>query len=249
MKTSRVPWKRITAEFLAIFAGITLSLLADDWRQGKEDREREAEFLAEVSQDLVRDSTELRTLLTQMEYWDAASLWVNRNANQASMPPDSMFRYLRRFGIISFYQPVRSGYLGLRDAGLLHLLSEAEVRRGIVYYSEVGQPFMEQSCETVHVGWDRWLRISPLHIDWIAPEDGESMWVTLRNGVVTSEWAEILADDTMRGHMDWAGLIGGNTAWRIRQLLEGNSALRLLISEYLDSPEALAGSGDSAGDH
>jgi hypothetical protein len=245
MNTSHVSWRRITAEFLAIFAGVTLSLLAEDWRQGRENRERESEFLIEISQDLTRDSTELQSLLTQMESWDAASLWANRNDGQTSMPRDSVFRYLRRFGIISFYQPVRSGYLSIRDAGLLHLLSDDDVRRGIVDYYEISQPYIEQFFGMVFDGWDRWYRISAPHIDWVAPEDSESMWVTVRNGVVTSTWAEILADDSMRAHMDWAGLIGGNTASRIRQALDRNSALRKAISEYLDSPEALARSSQT----
>jgi hypothetical protein len=245
MSTSRVPWKRVIAEFLAIFAGVTLSLFAEDWRQGREDRQREAEFLAEISQDLARDSTELGSLLAQMESWDAASLWVNRNARQSSMPRDSVFRYLRRFGIISFYQPVRSGYVSIRDAGLLHLLNDGDVRRGIVDYYEVRQPYIEQFFALVFDGWNRWYRISAPHIDWVAPEDRESMWITVRNGVVTSTWAEILADDSMRGHMDWAGLIGGNTAGRIRQVLDGNAALRKSISAYMDPPEPLAGSRDT----
>lgn len=232
MKRPAVSWSRITAEFLAIFAGVTLSLLAEDWRQDREDRKREVEFLSEVSLDLAQDSVELGGLLSQMEAWDAASLWVNRNADRNSVPRDSVFWHLRRFGILSFYQPVRSGYLGLRDAGLLHVLSDGEVRRGIVDYYEVEQPYMEQFFGVVHEGWDRWYRVSAPHIDWVAPEGRESMWVTVRNGVVTSEWKEILADDAMRGHMDWAGLIGGNTASRIRRVLARNSSLRQLIAEH-----------------
>ena len=223
MSTSRVPWKRVIAEFLAIFAGVTLSLFAEDWRQGREDRQREAEFLAEISQDLARDSTELGSLLAQMESWDAASLWVNRNARQSSMPRDSVFRYLRRFGIISFYQPVRSGYVSIRDAGLLHLLNDGDVRRGIVDYYEVRQPYIEQFFALVFDGWNRWYRISAPHIDWVAPEDRESMCP----------------------RMDWASLIGGNTAGRIRQVLDGNAALRKSISAYMDPPEPLAGSRDT----
>lgn len=242
MKRPAASWTRITAEFLAIFAGVTLSLLAEDWRQDREDRKREVEFLSEVSLDLAQDSVELGALLSQMEAWDAASLWVNRNVDRNSVPRDSVFRHLRRFGIISFYQPVRSGYLGLRDAGLLHVLRDGEVRRGIVDYYEVQQPYMEQFFGLVHESWARWYRVSAPHIDWVAPEDRESMWVTVRNGVVTSEWKEILADDAMRGHMDWAGLIGGNTASRIRRVLGRNSSLRQSIAEHTGSGETTSDS-------
>lgn len=233
MKLTRIPWGRVAAEFLAIFAGITLSLMADDWRQGREEARRESDFLAEIAEDLARDSAELTSLLLQMKSWDAASLWVNRNAERTAIPSDSIFQHLRRFGILSFYQPVRSGYLGLRDAGLLHLLSDPEVRRGIVDYYEVDQPYVEQFFRLVHEGWNRWYQVSSPHIDWVAPEGKETMWVTVTNGVVTSSWAEILADDAIRAHMDWAGLIGGNTATRIQQILSRNRALRQLISAYL----------------
>ena len=45
MGDQRVPWKRVTAEFLAIFAGVSLSLVADDWRQARVDAAREETLL------------------------------------------------------------------------------------------------------------------------------------------------------------------------------------------------------------
>ena len=41
MPSKSIPWSRLGAEFVVIFVGVTLLLLADDWRQDRESRAAE----------------------------------------------------------------------------------------------------------------------------------------------------------------------------------------------------------------
>lgn len=59
MPGSQTWWRRPLAEFLAIFAGVSLSLLADDWRDHRADARAGVAALHLIAADLVRDSTEI----------------------------------------------------------------------------------------------------------------------------------------------------------------------------------------------
>ena len=62
MARTAIPWFRVGVEFLVIFAGITLSLLADDWRQERGERALEDIALREIAADLAADMSELEGL-------------------------------------------------------------------------------------------------------------------------------------------------------------------------------------------
>lgn len=239
MSKPSIPWLRVLAEFVAIFAGVSLSLVADDWRQDREDRTRELQMLAEVAEDLAQDSVELASSLRSMRSWDVASLWANRSAERTSVPPDSILIVIRGFGLLSFYQPVTSGYTGLKASGLLPLIRDESLRRDIIDYFEVQQPLIQQLFEVSQEGWDRWHRQAGRYVDWTAPPEGESMWTSLRHGNPLKTWPELMQDLDFRSHVDWAGLIGGNSAARLLPLMEINGQLRGRILEYIGRQDVL----------
>jgi hypothetical protein len=59
MSKGQIPWARVFAEFLAILAGVTVALPADDWRDYRNDRSGERVALEEILRDLETDSLEL----------------------------------------------------------------------------------------------------------------------------------------------------------------------------------------------
>ena len=80
MPDSKWSLKRPLAEFIAIFAGVTLSLFADDWRQARNDGRDEVTALELIHADLVQDSTVRDSIssLIQAEYRRTRS-WINRS--------------------------------------------------------------------------------------------------------------------------------------------------------------------------
>ena len=234
MARATIPWARILAEFVAIFAGVTLSLLADEWREDRQDRAREHEVLQDIVADLKRDSIELAVMSARMVEWDEAAVWVNTHADLPRVREDSAMAHLKVIGQIPFYQPVSSAYSGLRDAGLLYLIEDSQLRNRIVNYFEVQQPFMNQFFAVTHAGWRRWYIITAGHIDWVVPPGSNSIWATLENGELQS-WQAFVEDPVVMNHVDWAGLIGANTALRIGQVQRVNVDLRSTVASYLET--------------
>lgn len=216
-----------------IFAGVTLSLLADDWRVSRDERSRESELLRDIGADLYRDSVELATLRDRMLAWDRAAVWVNHRMDVGSVDRDSAMATIRHLGRISFYQPVSSAYSGARDAGLMYLIRDSDLRKRVVDYYEVQQPFMNQFFELTQAGWRKWYDVTAGHIDWKVPARSESLWANLENGVITSAWPDFVGDPVLMSHIDWAGMIAGNTIFRIEPVLLINSRLRQSLSIHL----------------
>jgi len=57
-----IPWARIAAEFVVIVLGVTAALLADEWRQARQDRALEADLLKRLIEDVSWDLQELDTV-------------------------------------------------------------------------------------------------------------------------------------------------------------------------------------------
>ena len=67
----KIPWTRLVAEFSVIVLGVTAALVADEWREARQERALERLYNARLSSDLTRD-VELtrRTVRTGEEVMD-----------------------------------------------------------------------------------------------------------------------------------------------------------------------------------
>ncbi len=134
-------WKKIGAEFLAIFAGVVLGLLANSWRQTRQDRVQESFALHEMVADLQADSAELAAVDQRARQWDSAGLWVARHRGVA-VPGDSAVTAVGPLFHIYVYRPQRAAYVGLRDAAELGLVRDRALRRQVVDYFETQQAYV-----------------------------------------------------------------------------------------------------------
>jgi len=100
----RIPWIRLLAEFAVIFMGITLSLLADDWRQSRSDLEDERRALQALLVDLAGDSVVLGELQSQAVTHDRAAMWLYQRMGDPGNDADSATEELghtQAFGVIT----------------------------------------------------------------------------------------------------------------------------------------------------
>jgi hypothetical protein len=231
-KASKVPWARIGAEFLAIFAGITLSLAADDWRQGRIERHMEREILQEMSADLQLDSAHLESVRERLAEFDRTAVWLLKNLGQEDLPPDTVIaRFRGLFGYMT-YQPVTSSYVALKDGGQMALISDHEVRRLIVDYYEVGQPGMLAQDDRVWAVYSDLRLVFHRHFGWELPESTDSFPSDPSFGFLTS-W------DALRSDRETVSVLGrmatDAAAWAgvIVELKQQNARLRETIASQL----------------
>lgn len=143
----RIPWVRLLAEFGVIFLGVSLSLLADDWRQSRTDRTDERMALTELLADLRADSADMGSLRIGAQDDAKAALWIYQSLGEDDLNQDSLAANLRTIYDWYVYKAPRATYAGLRSTGRLTLIQDDQLRREITTYYEERQPYITEFYE------------------------------------------------------------------------------------------------------
>ena len=229
----RVPWLRLLAEFAAIFAGVSLSLLADDWRQYRADRAQEVELLLGLQSDLVADSADLVPVRRRGERWNQGAVRLRlRMESSEELPPDSVYSYVEPVVWRNTYQPVTSTYASLKAGGLMTLIRDVELRRLVSKYYEVDQPAAVANYDVAIAANDN-LRSYAL---WEVPlSDSLSRYFPITELRLTRDWAGITGNAGFKGSIFTLGTVGGDMANTFGRLLDKNAELRGAIDEALSA--------------
>lgn len=233
MTQPRIPWTRLGAEFVVIVVGVLVALWADSWWEARQDRARERGALEEVVADLEQDSLDLDRLRTSRREWDAAAAWMDRSAERATVPADSLTWLLLALRQTDIYQPVSSSYAGLRDAGLMHLIQDDQIRGAIVAYFEQTQPYMVQYSDIGFAHWQRWFEVAEGHLDFHLPEGAATMFEARNHPRLLTSWQDLMRDRVATLHVDLMGTLAGAAVARVDAAQASNAELRRSISDYL----------------
>jgi len=129
-------FKRYVGEFLVVFLGVWLSLLAQQWRQGREDQNAAQLALQGIVEDLQVDLDYMKGNLTRARLaFEAADWLVSRRAGP-SPSEDSVSLALTEIGPCSFPQWNISQYSALKSSGDLNLIPDRGLRSSIAEYYE-----------------------------------------------------------------------------------------------------------------
>lgn len=234
MTSTSLPWARMAAEFVVVFLGVSLSFLADDWRQHRNDRATERASLAELAADLESDFATLSAIRERMEGWESAASWVLRHLGDSSAPTDSVVHRLRTLVYYDTYPSVSSAYVGLKDSGQMAVIQDRALRRRLVNYYEVAQPYMRHF--DARSGEDyaalRAIVTSHLRLDVSA---SSALWPVPPMTFQTS-WSTFRSDPRTRSVLEVTGVDAGNWAERISVVIEVNRTLQSALGA--DPPDA-----------
>ncbi len=222
---------RILVEFAIIFAGVTLGLLADDWRQDRMDRATERLALEDLSEDLLRDSVQLEQVRLVAQGWDQAALWARR-ADPRSVTAEQAADHMAAASSMTIYQPVTSSYSSLKDSGQLDLIRDAELRRQIVGYFEQRQPSMVGMYE---IAQEQFLEFQaalwPYFVQSVA-DSATSLFPG--NGLEPRDsWIGFWDDEHARQSLDQIGQSASIWIYLIPGVLQSNSELRREVAAKL----------------
>jgi uncharacterized protein DUF6090 len=132
--------RRGLVEFVAIFLGVTLSFVADDWREDLADGRQVELVLAGIRSDLEQDLEQLDWLIRADSAAVEGGLWLHANWERSRLPGDSLESALAVLHQGAPYSPVRSEYESAKSAGRLQLITNAGLRTAITELYERGQP-------------------------------------------------------------------------------------------------------------
>lgn len=134
--------KRGIVNFLAIFLGVSLSFLAEDWREDLNEVEDGLRSLQGIVADINQDVPTAQTLARIDSTALARGLWLHRNWERDDLPDDSVDAALQALHSGSPYTPVRSEYESAKYAGRLQYLENQALRQDITQLYESSQPLL-----------------------------------------------------------------------------------------------------------
>jgi len=134
--------KRAVINFLAIFLGVSLSFLAEDWRDDLNEVEDGLRSLRGILADIDQDLPAAQNLAVADSIAIQWGLWLHRNWERTDLPRDSVDRALQAHHTGAPYTPVRSEYESAKYAGRLQYLENQDLRQQITRLYESTQPFL-----------------------------------------------------------------------------------------------------------
>jgi hypothetical protein len=123
---------RYAIELVVVFAGVWLSLLAENWRQGQSDRSTAVASMARMTEDLGSDLEDFQSNRERAELGVSWGIWLLGRGTSSEATPDSVGRALTALQFCSILLENTAEYESLRNSGRLGIISDPELRRSIV---------------------------------------------------------------------------------------------------------------------
>lgn len=234
LRLKGLPWLKIAAEFLAIFAGVTLSLAADDWRQERANREMEQEILLQIYADLEADSTHLDSIRDRMVDFEKTVVWLWQHLDDGEIDPTVVIQQFRGLFNYATYQPVTLTYTALKDGGQMVLVRDNQIRRLIVDYFEVGQSRMLAQDDRVWGVYSDLRVVFHRHFGWEIP-DSEDSFPTDPRFVFLTSWDKLREDPDTLLALGMMATDADSWGREIEEIQKKNLVLRGAINKHLVS--------------
>lgn len=225
--------RRFLFEFLAIFAGVTLGLLADDWRQRRDDAREAGEALALIHDDLVADSLLMHDMRGHLENHKLATHWLQQHWHDPFVELDSIGQVFRTYLFVNEPKVRRTAYESLKDGRRLALIRDDSLRILILDYYENAQTEMRFYADYHYRNRQAFFEGAFMDHALVRPggEQGEVIPVAPGPFELTSSWTEIAADNRVYNQATYMGMAADLAVQYIDQAQEANVALRRSILE------------------
>lgn len=133
--------RRHGMELIVVFFGVWLGLLAENFREARQERRDETVSLGRLNQDLERDRTDMAGNLERAREGHAAASWLLRRADATTVDPDSVGYYLTRLQYVSGLNANTSEYTSLKSSGRVNILRDTDLRQRLTQLYE-SYPFL-----------------------------------------------------------------------------------------------------------
>ena len=129
-------WHGYALELLVVFAGVWLSLLAENWRENRSLREAERVSLIRLARDMEVDITDMKGNQARAATGLEAGAWIKARSRPPYPPADSLGMKLSEYFTCSMLSVNTSEYTALRSSGLLNNLRDDDFRQKLVAHYE-----------------------------------------------------------------------------------------------------------------
>lgn len=190
-------WKRGLAEFIVIFAGVSLSLIADEWRdERREGRERAAVF-QQLAEDIREDLTEHAFIGGRASDLLESASWFLDEWGGPAPNSGSTAGSFAVFTCPLIFEYRSPGYAGLKSASGLPLISGTDLGRRVIEYFEVRQVEVENFAQSLSASRDRLVESLYPYVEFGVCRVGEST----AGASLLVPWAELSNNPELRNRL------------------------------------------------
>lgn len=223
-------WKRGFVEFLAIFLGVSLSFLAEDWRESLGEARQGNAVLRGIERDLSQEREAIQSTLRRDSLAVAAGAWLYANWSREDAPRDSIDQML---GALVGFGPtltVRAAYESAKASGRLDFIRNGELRADVVAFYEQNQADFVGMAQ---ISMDYVAEMNRALRPYIELERVGDAWLVM-NATLAGSWSEV------GGDRDTKNAVGESTAMRqlavehARAYLTAQGELLEALSRTLD---------------
>lgn len=220
---------RLGAEFLVIFASVVLALVADDWRQTRNERAAAERALQLVLLDLREDHGGLEIYQRRLQGQDSAAARFLDLLDEDATAEELATTVSDALNVWN-YRPSYSAYRGLVQSGQLGLIREDTLRETVIRYHDEALPYLDDLRNNVVESADRAALLAERHFRRVPGPD-------------TTRWdlRLVTSSDAVRRDAEFLGALGSAAsarrwlAFRIGQIfLVFNAETAATIERYLD---------------
>jgi hypothetical protein len=136
-----------------VFFGVWLGLLAETYRESRQERAAERVSLSRLARDLAVDRRDMSGNRQRASEGLAAAIWILERGDSSGIARDSLEYYLTVLQQTSGLSANTSEYTALKGAGRINILRNAQFRQRLTQLYE-SYPFIQQ----LHDGDNSWLR-------------------------------------------------------------------------------------------
>lgn len=226
----RGTFKRGVVEFVAIFLAVTLSFLADDWRERLGQRDRALGVLEGIEGDLAQDLAVMRQGLRYDSVAIPAGTWLANNWERPDLPADSIDWANRQMTLWLPYLPVRAEYESAKAAGRIQFIEDDELRAQIVAFYEEGQArlgSLNDLARDMTLELQRSLR-PHVRAEYHTDQPPERF--------LAGAWSQVRRDRAIRNLFGQAATIRSIRARQTRSYLEAGARLQTALRRALGDP-------------
>ena len=167
-----IPWSRIGVELIAISVAVYLGLLADNYRESRQESIREAEYLALFANDLDSDLAALDYTRSGIENLANAAQLIHRAAGGADVAVSEIEWAFAQLFMTWTYEQQRPTYLALRSGVGLHIITDHELRSALTNYYETDQTRLQQDyIENFNQAQQRLRNQLDTYVRFLPPEE------------------------------------------------------------------------------
>jgi len=229
--------RRLVAEFAIIFVGVVLAFQFENWRESRQDREREGEALQALAEDFRVNRDRLsETRRSQSMTVQALGVWLRAAAGKDPVASADSLGVFWPYAISWYGEETLSGaYDGLTSSGDLGLLRDARLRSLLSeFYGVVDAGFEDHDNE---------MDLLMALIDLSREESGrivapEGDLDRLGKLVDPRDVESIRSDPGLHGLLAWKMLMARNRLNRLDWLMDRADTIAALLPQPLQASRA-----------